>query len=188
MELDAFYYGALNRALLGDRDEALARLEAVAVRATGKETEVYVYCFFREFGPGCENVVDDYFDGPTLAAATRKAMDDAGMPNPAEPSTFVAAVFAALEEPAATAEGGDYFVIAASVKSAEGAEALAEKFNAILREHGADIAAEVYLPYQGSEYHAVVVGVMLNLEDAQRAQAVAVEAGLPKDTYLWRPP
>ena len=187
VELDAFYYGALNRALLGDRDETLARLEAVAARATGKETEVYVYCFFREFGPGCENVVDDYFDGPTLAA-TRKAMDDAGMPNPAEPSTFVAAVFAALEEPAATAEGGDYFVIAGSVKSAEGAEALAEKFNAILREHGADIAAEVYLPYQGSEYHAVVVGTMLSLEDAQRAQAVAVEAGLPKDTYLWRPP
>lgn len=45
--------------------------------------------------------------------------------------------------------------------------------------------AEVYAPYGGNPYYAVVIGANLNYVEAQRLRRQAIAAGFPKDAYLW---
>ena len=46
-------------------------------------------------------------------------------------------------------------------------------------------AADLYLPYGGNPYYAVVIGAQLTQRDAAQLRSRAVAAGLPADTYLW---
>ena len=72
-----------------------------------------------------------------------------------------------------------WFVIAGSHLKEEDAERQAQQ----LRAKG--FSADVYAPYGGNPYYAVVIGAQLTLSEAQQLRLRAINAGLPKDTYLW---
>lgn len=72
-----------------------------------------------------------------------------------------------------------WFVISGSHLSEESANKQAEE----LRKRG--FSADVYLPYGGNPFYAVVIGGQMTRSDAQALQQKAITAGLPKDTYLW---
>jgi hypothetical protein len=72
-----------------------------------------------------------------------------------------------------------WFVIAGSHPSQESANKHAEE----LRRRG--FSADIYLPYGGNPFYAVVIGAQITRSDAQAVQQKAISAGLPKDTYLW---
>lgn len=48
-----------------------------------EENEVYVDCFFRGFGDGCETPIEPYFDGRWLADVTVGAIDPDVVGSPA---------------------------------------------------------------------------------------------------------
>ncbi len=72
-----------------------------------------------------------------------------------------------------------WFVIVGSHLNQEAAEKQAEK----VRRGG--FPAEVFAPYGGNPYYAVVIGWQITLAEARKLQKKAIEAGLPSDTYLW---
>jgi hypothetical protein len=74
-----------------------------------------------------------------------------------------------------------WFVITGSYRKVENAQKHATKINQM----SGPFKADVYLPYGGNPYYAVVIGANLNLDDARRLRQEAIEAGLAKDTYLW---
>jgi hypothetical protein len=61
--------------------------------------------------------------------------------------------------------------------------AAAEQQAIILRQKG--FAAKVYAPYGSNPFYTVVIGSQITLEDARRLRSKAINAGLPKETYLW---
>lgn len=74
-----------------------------------------------------------------------------------------------------------WFVIAGSHSTQEAAEQQARQ----IRSNYRNFPAEVYAPYGGNPYYAVVIGAQLSLQDAKQLQQQAISAGFPKDTYLW---
>lgn len=72
-----------------------------------------------------------------------------------------------------------WFVIAGSYIKPENAEREARE----LRAKGFE--ADVYQPWGGNKFYAVVIGALLPLQDAAALQAKAIKAGLPPDTFLW---
>lgn len=74
-----------------------------------------------------------------------------------------------------------WFVIAGSHLSQEDAEKQARR----LRDNYRNFSAEVYEPYGGNPYYAVVIGAQLTLDEAKKLQQQALSSGFPKDTYLW---
>ncbi|MPV71503.1 SPOR domain-containing protein [Burkholderia sp. BE17] len=72
-----------------------------------------------------------------------------------------------------------WFVIAGSHPTRAAAESQASK----IRERG--FAADVYAPYAGNKYYAVVIGAQLTLSQARQLRQNARLKGLPGDTYLW---
>lgn len=72
-----------------------------------------------------------------------------------------------------------WFVIAGSHRAEESAKKQAEQ----LRKRG--FPADIYLPYEGNPFYAVVIGAQMTRSEAQALQQKAIAAGLPKDTYLW---
>lgn len=72
-----------------------------------------------------------------------------------------------------------WYVIAGSHATREAAGKQATE----IRKRG--FQADVYAPYGGNPYYAVVVGAQLTLAEARQVQQKAVASGLPKDTYLW---
>jgi SPOR domain len=72
-----------------------------------------------------------------------------------------------------------WFVIVGSHLAQESANKQAEE----LRIRG--FSADIYLPYGGNPFYAVVIGAQMTRSDAQALQQKAIAAGLPKDTYLW---
>lgn len=74
-----------------------------------------------------------------------------------------------------------WFVVAGSHLTQEGAEQQVRR----LRDNYPNFSAEVYEPYGGNPYYAVVIGEQLTLEEAKKLQQQAISAGFPKDTYLW---
>ncbi len=74
-----------------------------------------------------------------------------------------------------------WFVIAGSHQNVEDARAQAEQ----ITRRGKGFKAEVYAPYSGNPYYAVVVGAYLARDEAQQMQQKAVTSGLPKDTFVW---
>lgn len=77
-----------------------------------------------------------------------------------------------------------WFVIVGSHINSGDAVKQAEEINQKMP----DFHAEVYAPYGGNPYHAVVIGSNLTLNKAKELRKKAVAAGLPKDTYLWTLP
>ena len=75
-----------------------------------------------------------------------------------------------------------WFVIAGSQLTEDGAEQQAK----IIR--GKGFAADVYAPYGGNPYYAVVIGSQLTIAEARALKRKAVAAGLAKGTYLWTMP
>ncbi|SOE87011.1 Sporulation related domain-containing protein [Burkholderia sp. YR290] len=75
-----------------------------------------------------------------------------------------------------------YFVVAGSDATQEGAERLADD----IRKRGFD--ANVYEPYRGNSYYAVVIGAQLTLQQARDLRERARLKGLPSDTYIWTYP
>lgn len=59
----------------------------------------------------------------------------------------------------------------------------AERQAAEIRRRG--FPADVYAPYGGNPYYAVVIGAQITRDEALALQRRAVAGGLPKDTYLW---
>lgn len=72
-----------------------------------------------------------------------------------------------------------WFVIAGSHRTQEAAANQAREF----RRKGFE--AEVYAPYGGNPYYAVVIGAQLTQAEARQLRLKAITAGLPQDTYLW---
>ena len=72
-----------------------------------------------------------------------------------------------------------WFVIAGSHLTLQAAE------NQVAALHKRGFPADVYAPYGGNPYYAVVIGAQLTREEARQLRAKAVRAGLPGDTYLW---
>jgi hypothetical protein len=72
-----------------------------------------------------------------------------------------------------------WYVIAGSYLRQDNAEQEAQK----IRQKG--FAAEVYAPYGANKFYAVVIGAQLTRSDAQQLRQKAIQAGLPRDTYLW---
>ena len=72
-----------------------------------------------------------------------------------------------------------WFVIAGSQRDLAEAERQAAQYRA------KGFAADVYAPYGNNPYYAVVIGSQLDRTEAQRLRLKAIEAGLPRDTYLW---
>ncbi len=77
-----------------------------------------------------------------------------------------------------------WFVIAGSHLKLEDAEKQAAFFNHEMK----GFNAEVYERYGGNPYYAVVIGANLTLDQAKALQNKAVQAGFPRDTYLWALP
>jgi len=75
-----------------------------------------------------------------------------------------------------------YFVVAGSDATQEGAEKLADD----IRKRG--FVANVYEPYRGNSYYAVVIGTQLTLQQARDLRERARSKGLPGDTYIWTYP
>lgn len=74
-----------------------------------------------------------------------------------------------------------WFVIAGSHVTQEAAEKQVRQ----IRDNYRDFSAEIYAPYGGNPYYAVVIGAQLTIQDAKQLQQKAISAGFPKDTYLW---
>lgn len=74
-----------------------------------------------------------------------------------------------------------WFVIAGSFRTQDAAEQRAQE----IRRRYPGFSAEVYAPYGGNPYYAVVIGALLTQEEARNLQQKAISAGFPKDTYLW---
>ena len=72
-----------------------------------------------------------------------------------------------------------WFVIAGSHPTKEAADRQADG----IRRRG--FSADVYAPYGGNQFYAVVIGAQLSLSQAQQLQTRAIASGLPKDMYLW---
>ena len=72
-----------------------------------------------------------------------------------------------------------WFVIAGSHLTREAAEKQVGQISK------SGFSADVYAPYGGNPYYAVVIGAQLELSEARKLQQKAVASGLPKDTYLW---
>jgi hypothetical protein len=75
-----------------------------------------------------------------------------------------------------------WFVIVGSHLKEANADALARS----LRTKGYE--ADIYEPYGGNPYYAVVIGAQMTLEDASKLRQQAVARGLPADAYLWTIP
>lgn len=71
-----------------------------------------------------------------------------------------------------------WFVIVGSHPKLEDAQRQAQQ----IRDQG--FAADVYAPYGGNPYYAVVIGAQMTYADAQRLRSKALNAGLAK-AYLW---
>jgi hypothetical protein len=74
-----------------------------------------------------------------------------------------------------------YYVIVGSHLKYEDAKKQAEQINAKFKQFN----AEVYAPYGETVYYPVVIGANLTKSDASALLSQAVQAGLPKDSYLW---
>lgn len=74
-----------------------------------------------------------------------------------------------------------WFVVAGSHTTQEAAEKQVRQ----IRDNYRNFTAEVYAPYGGNPYYAVVIGAQLTIQDAKQLQQQAISAGFPKDTYLW---
>ncbi len=72
-----------------------------------------------------------------------------------------------------------WFVIVGSHLRVEDAKAQAEGINKQYQ----DFKAEVYEPYGGNPYYAVVIGANLTQSDAKALLGKAVNRGFPKDSY-----
>jgi hypothetical protein len=77
-----------------------------------------------------------------------------------------------------------WFVIAGSHLKIEDAEKQAQRIN----DGYGNFHAEVYDRYRENPYYAVVIGYNLSYKEAASLKQKAVEAGLPRDTYLWKYP
>jgi hypothetical protein len=77
-----------------------------------------------------------------------------------------------------------WFVIVGSHLKFEDAEKQAKQINNNMK----GFNAEVYDKYGHNPYYGVVIGANLIYEEAQQLRKKAVDAGLPKDTYLWAVP
>lgn len=73
-----------------------------------------------------------------------------------------------------------WFVIAGSHTRKKEAKAQANE----LKKKG--YRAKVFPPFQGSSYYGVMIGSWLTLNEAKSLKSVAIQDGLPKDTYLWK--
>lgn len=76
-----------------------------------------------------------------------------------------------------------WFVIVGSHLNLEDAEKQVQEIAA--NENQKDFRAEVFAPYGGNPYYAVVIGANLTFRDALELQKQAIAAGFPQDTYLW---
>jgi hypothetical protein len=76
-----------------------------------------------------------------------------------------------------------WFVIAGSHRQVEDAEKQVKQITQ--NDKWKEFKGEVYAPYGGNPYYAVVIGAHLTYTEAQQVLKRAVAAGLPKDTYLW---
>ncbi len=74
-----------------------------------------------------------------------------------------------------------WFVIAGSHLKIEDAQ---QQVQQIINK-SQEFTPEIYKPYGDNKYHAVVIGGYLTKIEARKLQKKAIEAGLPKDTYLW---
>jgi hypothetical protein len=74
-----------------------------------------------------------------------------------------------------------YYVVVGSHLKFEEAKKQAEQINAKFKRFN----AEVYAPYADNPHYAVVIGANLSKGDANDLLAQAIQAGLPKDSYLW---
>ncbi len=74
-----------------------------------------------------------------------------------------------------------WFVIAGSHIKLGDAQRQAQQIN----QKWPNFTDEVYAPYGGNPYYAVVIGANLTYEEAQKLQQRVIAAGLPKDTYVW---
>jgi hypothetical protein len=74
-----------------------------------------------------------------------------------------------------------WFVIAGSHLKIEDAQ---QQVQQILNK-SKDFKPQIYEPYRNTKYYAVIIGEHLTKIEARKVQKKAIEAGLPKDTYLW---
>lgn len=72
-----------------------------------------------------------------------------------------------------------WFVIAGSHLREDDAQVQAKEIRSI------GFEANVYEPSEGKKYYSVVIGSFLEYSDAKQLRQKAIEAGLPKSTYLW---
>jgi MinD-like ATPase involved in chromosome partitioning or flagellar assembly len=75
-----------------------------------------------------------------------------------------------------------FYVITGSHSAYDDARKQADRINAGGRFH-----AEVYAPYGGNPFYAVVVGANLPKVEADRRRLEALKAGVAKDPYVWPP-
>lgn len=106
-------------------------------------------------------------------------------PTRTEPKSFTVPVQQGtagfLEGLLGTRPSNVYYVIVGSHTKLEDAEKQANRINATDKQ----FTAQVYAPYGGSPYYAVVIGANMTKADANALRARAAQAGLPQDTYLW---
>ena len=76
-----------------------------------------------------------------------------------------------------------FYVITGSYKNYQEAKAKADAIN----DSSNNLKAQVYAPYGGNPYYAVVIGDPLPLAAAADLKNKAISAGLARDTYLWTP-
>lgn len=74
----------------------------------------------------------------------------------------------------------DYFVIIGSHSNLDKAR------NQVKLVKKKKYMAKIYEPVSGSKYFSVVIGANLDLKEAEKLQHLAIQHGLPKDTYLWK--
>lgn len=74
-----------------------------------------------------------------------------------------------------------WYVISGSHLTAQAAQKQADEIN----RSGKGLSAEVYTPFGESKYYAVVIGAGLSKSEARIVQQKALQAGLPKSTFLW---
>ena len=74
-----------------------------------------------------------------------------------------------------------WFVIVGSHLKVQDAQAQAARINA----RKLSFKAEVFAPYAGNKYYAVVIGQQLRYKEALELQKQARNGGLSNDTYLW---
>ena len=77
-----------------------------------------------------------------------------------------------------------WFVIAGSHLKYEDAKKQADNIS----KNNKDLKTEIFAPFGGNPYYAVVIGSNLVYREALVLKGKAIRKGLPKDTYLWRLP